>query len=429
MTHNDPASTNEKRTGPRGSLSSKHIWGGVGVGILVVGGAIAVAWGLASPTSHDEWADSIRSAVLAAGAVAAVPAGYVAYRKQQTAELVRDDEREKQQHVVAQAAIDNARADYLEQQRREELALATQRADAKDYRDRYAAAAGQLGSDKAAIRLAGVYALVQLADEWGQSEQEQRQVCIDVLCGYLRMPWPGRTDDREESEIRAAILRTVASRLQSDRPEPAAWWTNDFDLTGAHLPSVNFAGVRLDGEFTAESARFDGPTVFEDARFSKNANFNRAVFTGPVDFGQTLFLRNASFYEAVFESEASFQETQFKATASFINAIFEKDATFEQATYSSIASYGDTKFRADVRFCDAWFARRPAFRHATVKGDVHLDGVTGRRAFSVDAGTVFGDVIQSDGRHQRPDSTDARLLEFTIPEGAGPSNWSTDAKA
>lgn len=30
-----------------------------------------------------------------------------------------------------------------------------------------------------------VYALARLADDW----EEQRQVCIDVLCAYLRMPY------------------------------------------------------------------------------------------------------------------------------------------------------------------------------------------------------------------------------------------------
>ncbi|MFD9499878.1 hypothetical protein [Streptomyces sp. NPDC060035] len=34
-----------------------------------------------------------------------------------------------------------------------------------------------LGHDQAAVRLAGVYALARLADDWA----EQRQVCIDVL--------------------------------------------------------------------------------------------------------------------------------------------------------------------------------------------------------------------------------------------------------
>ena len=59
--------------------------------------------------------------------------------------------------------------------------------------ERFATGAEQLGSDKPAVRLAGVYAMAGLADDW----EENRQVCVDVLCAYLRMPYepdrPGRS--------------------------------------------------------------------------------------------------------------------------------------------------------------------------------------------------------------------------------------------
>jgi hypothetical protein len=44
--------------------------------------------------------------------------------------------------------------------------------------ERFATAAEQLGSDKPpAVRLAGVYAMAGLADDWA----DNRQTCIDVL--------------------------------------------------------------------------------------------------------------------------------------------------------------------------------------------------------------------------------------------------------
>src|SRR5580698_3959034 len=46
----------------------------------------------------------------------------------------------------------------------------------------FATAAGQLGSDKPAVRLAGVHALAGLADYW----KENRHTCVDMLCAYLR---------------------------------------------------------------------------------------------------------------------------------------------------------------------------------------------------------------------------------------------------
>src|SRR5262245_13821855 len=50
---------------------------------------------------------------------------------------------------------------------------------------RFATATRRLGHARTAVRLAGVYALAGLADDW----QDGRQTCIDELCAYLRMPY------------------------------------------------------------------------------------------------------------------------------------------------------------------------------------------------------------------------------------------------
>src|SRR6516164_11257696 len=65
-----------------------------------------------------------------------------------------------------------------------EQTLAEQRT--RTLNERFATAAGQLGGDKPpAVRLAGVYAMAVLADDW----PENRQTCVDVLCAYLRLPY------------------------------------------------------------------------------------------------------------------------------------------------------------------------------------------------------------------------------------------------
>jgi hypothetical protein len=73
----------------------------------------------------------------------------------------------------------------LQEQRKQlDRTLAEQRT--RTLNERFATAAGQLGSDKPpAVRLAGVYAMAGLADDW----TENRQTCVDVLCGYLRLPY------------------------------------------------------------------------------------------------------------------------------------------------------------------------------------------------------------------------------------------------
>ena len=80
--------------------------------------------------------------------------------------------------------------------------LAEQRA--RTLNERFATAAGQLGSDKPpAVQLAGVYAMAGLADDW----QKNRQTCVDVLCGYLRMPHepdPGDQAPKDQLGFRAS---------------------------------------------------------------------------------------------------------------------------------------------------------------------------------------------------------------------------------
>ena len=49
----------------------------------------------------------------------------------------------------------------------------------------YTKAVEQLGSDKAPVRLGGLYALERLA----QDNPAQRQTIVNVICAYLRMPF------------------------------------------------------------------------------------------------------------------------------------------------------------------------------------------------------------------------------------------------
>ena len=86
--------------------------------------------------------------------------------------------------------------------------------------ERFATAAEQLGSDKPAVRLAGVYAMAGLADDW----EENRQTCVDVLCAYLRMPYePDPGQDAPESqrlafqairEVRHTVIRVITAHLK-----------------------------------------------------------------------------------------------------------------------------------------------------------------------------------------------------------------------
>src|SRR5215468_7730233 len=123
----------------------------------------------------------------------------------------------------------------LEEQRKQlDRTLAEQRT--RTLNERFATAADQLGSDKPAVRLAGVYAMAGLADDW----EENRQTCVDVLCAYLRMPYepdPGEQAPAKERlafqasrEVRHTVIRVTAAHLKADSAVP--WSGVSLDFTG-----------------------------------------------------------------------------------------------------------------------------------------------------------------------------------------------------
>ena len=68
----------------------------------------------------------------------------------------------------------------------------------------YTKAVEQLGSDKAPVRLGGMYALERLA----QDNLDQRQTIVNVICAYLRMPFSppalaGKPEPEAEDHERA----------------------------------------------------------------------------------------------------------------------------------------------------------------------------------------------------------------------------------
>lgn len=71
----------------------------------------------------------------------------------------------------------------------------------------YTKAADQLGSDKAPVRMAGLYALERLA----QDNPDQRQTIVNVICAYLRIPF--------EPPRLPPVRRTTASRAAQRRRE------------------------------------------------------------------------------------------------------------------------------------------------------------------------------------------------------------------
>jgi uncharacterized protein YjbI with pentapeptide repeats len=273
--------------------------------------------------------DVIKTTITVAGFVGAVLVGVYGYRKQR---LVEGD---------------------------------AHRADAEQLAQRYTTAADQLGHEKAAVRLAGVYAMARLADDW----DEQRQVCIDVLCAYLRMPYePDSASEKHregEKDVRHTIIRLIRDHLQ-DPSTATTWCGHDLDFTNATFDGGTF-----------DMAKFSGGTVsFSDAKFTGGTvSFFGAEFAGgEVSFSDAKFTGGTvSFLHAVFSGgTVCFSDAEFSGgTVSFSHAQFTGgDVFFARAKFIDGISFSGAEFAGGhVSFLDAEFSGGTAlFSHAIFTG-------------------------------------------------------------
>ncbi|MFF0496297.1 pentapeptide repeat-containing protein [Nocardia aobensis] len=225
----------------------------------------------------------------------------------------------------------------------------------------FGAAAAQLGNADVAVRMAGVYAMAGVADEF--AARGMRQQCIDVLCGYLRLPYDPEegathlssrkvTEEagssqverayqlrQNDREVRRTIVAVIASRLR-----PAAeisWSTYYFNFDDAVLEDVDFRGAVFAGRHTHwRGARFTG---------SRSANFTDVEFVG----------QHVTFHAARFDNDVLFHNTHFATTAyddhtaragtSFVDAVFHRGADFTGAEFTG----------PGTRFLRARFAGEP----------------------------------------------------------------------
>jgi uncharacterized protein YjbI with pentapeptide repeats len=272
--------------------------------------------------------DVIRTTLTLMAGLAAVLTGLYAYRKQRLSEA-----------DGARADADQGRAD-ADQARADEAQLS----------QRYSTAAEQLGHNKAAVRLAGAYAMARLADDW----PNQRKQCIDVLCAYVRMPanlTPAGTD-LSEREVRATIVRTIADHLRDQ--SAVSWSKHNFDFTGAAFHDADFVGATFSGENTRfDDATFSGRhSWFDGAKFTgRYTRFDGAKFTGRYTrfMGATFSGETIRFVDATFSGERTrFEGATFSGSKTrFMGAAFSGENTdFDGAVFSGGTTADDATVKA-----------------------------------------------------------------------------------
>lgn len=281
-----------KRIGVRRESVSRfplaiHVALWFGISVLVAGLAFFAIWTFYGqpdvPASGEAgltpqlFLDTLKVALAVVAGLGGVVALVVSYRRQRLNE------------------IENRRSERAER-----------RLGTSHYTERFGAAAAQLGSPYSAIRVAGVYALAGLADDW----TEGRQTCIDVLCAYLRLPYsraragessnghttpshgiedaPGSgtaakvqelTNEvsmqdagrlafpaAEEYQVRASIMNVMREHLH--REAPTKWWDLRYNFEGAVFDDFQFAGAEFQDCFLIlNGVTFVGEAEFSEAKF------------------------------------------------------------------------------------------------------------------------------------------------------------------
>ena len=278
-------------------------------------------------------------------------------------------------------------------------------------RSRYTTAIEQLSSDKASIRLGGIYSLVGLVDEWLADEKtipdlEERhkegQVIINNLCAYIRSPFllaeravqldePYAKDlqndfdgDKEkfdadqqtfkqckatleeERQVRLSIIKEMHEHLH-DAEKPGPWSGFNYDFSNAHFfypidfvysyfgVFSNFSGVTFTEDANFFGAEFTGGADFNEATFTERANFSEATFTGGAYFSEAKFTR-AVFFKVTFTEDANFFRTTFIENADFANTTFTKEAYFPGTTFTKGAIFFGVIFAGHADFSNTIFA-------------------------------------------------------------------------
>jgi hypothetical protein len=281
--------------------------------------------------------------------------------------------------------------------------------------DLYIKAAEQLGHAQPAVRLAGLYALEQL----GQAYPENRRKVVDVICGYLRMPFvlPNRShlpwivgvedvkrkvekeaepDPGEDLELSKELQVRVTAQtilfhhlrheinigISGEWEENREYWPGmKLNLRGAvlvgfmfshcHLLEADFRSVTFFGPTSLDRSTIDAPSAFAGACFKGNVNFGGTTFGQFAGFHDVKFDGGVDFDFAAFRGQADFRGAVFKKAASFYCAKFERGAPFPEANFTGadfhdVVKFSSAEFHVPFYFQDTVFRQGVDLKYAKV---------------------------------------------------------------
>ena len=315
--------------------------------------------------------------------------------------------------------------------------------------ERYTHALEQFLDGQPAVRLRGVYTLVNLADEWltdasipEQVRREEAQTIIDALTGCIRTPYPlaqkrqvlqsGEAPEeyegdfardqealREEQLVRRTVFKEFSRRLAAPEsaekgneesqhavpPLSPMWADLRFNFGGApifyplrqlHFQNADFASATFYGAADFSGATFHGDTSFSAAQFTADASFQGANFADWVGFSAAHFAGAAKFSGAHFADAASFATVAFTGEADFSDAVFSAAADFAVATFKSDADFSRLNTAGIASFAAVTFDGKAIFTASTFHDEAHFAASVFNRP-AVFSKSLFGGVARFAG--------------------------------
>ena len=267
-------------------------------------------------------------------------------------------------------------------------------------RERYTRAVGQLGDEKAPIRMGGVYALIRLVDDWLEEKSlsdderlKEGQVIINNLCAYIRSPftlasrydelskdsptpegiykdnqqefYTDKAEFKAEADIRLGIIKEIHDRIQGpDKNTPGAWSDFEYDFSG----STFFYPIDLTNSYYAK------PINFSDSTYQGGAYFSGSIYKDVADIGGSTYQGGADFGGSIYQSRADFSGSTYHGRADFGGSIYQSRADFSGSTYHGRADFGDSIYQSRAYFSDSTYQEEADFGGSAYWGRADFGG-------------------------------------------------------
>jgi len=267
-------------------------------------------------------------------------------------------------------------------------------------RERYTRAVGQLGDEKAPIRMGGVYALIRLVDDWLEEKSlsdderlKEGQVIINNLCAYIRSPftlasrydelskdsptpegiykdnqqefYTDKAEFKAEADIRLGIIKEIHDRIQGpDKNTPGAWSDFEYDFSG----STFFYPIDLTNSYYAK------PINFSDSTYQGGAYFSGSIYKDVADIGGSTYQGGADFGGSIYQSRADFSGSTYHGRADFGDSIYQSRAYFSDSTYQEEAYFGGSAYWGRADFGGSAYRGRAYFGGSAYRGRAYFGG-------------------------------------------------------